>query len=876
MQNIIIWWFILQCFSLAGFPLVYHLFKWLPDRGYAFAKAFGLLSISYILWLGATLNLLRNNKGGILLATSVMICLSIWVYFTRIAPRHEASKKPAAPFWMFIRMRKNYMIMTEILFIVSFCAWSILRACTTEKIMPSGGEKFMEIAFLNGILNSPQFPPIDPWLSGYAISYYYFGYIMMAILTMLSNVASGVGFELYNALLFALTVTGAFGIVYNMIASCEIADTSQLQKSPADRQSIGYGLLGSIFVVILGNLEGVFEALYTKGALPNRFWQWIDIPDLTEHATITGSWYPGHTWWWWRASRIIQERDLLGQSIDLRPITEFPFFSFLLGDNHPHVLALPFTLLAMALSLNLLNSRIVLNPADEQEKQWWDFNDILPGKWLSFILYAVILGALGFLNTWDFPIHLGIAVLAYGIGNFYVTGYISARHVLQSVMLGGCLLIAAMLAYVFFYISFSSQAGGLLPHLLLPTRLPQYLMMFGPFIFIMAFYLIVQIYDRKWPVPRNMIFRLVGRWWRLVIFCGIGLFLLSITVLLYHDAGRQLFQQMTGNITISQRLGIMPMARIRDPWLFLTLTGLIALVLVNINLDTSTSNKTNMYEKSDIPFRRLMGGNLFTLLLIFVGLALTLSVEFVYIKDNFGVRMNTVFKFYYQAWVMFACASAYSVWWMMNNAKSVLSATGRWMFLIGASILVGAGMAYPMLASYSRTHGFQNDPNLNGAIHIARENPDDWAAIEWLRNRTQMWPPLIILEAPGKSYNYEGRISAFTGLPAVLGWSLHEGQWRGNYDEQSRREPDIAEIYRAHEGKKALELLHKWQVNYVIVGPPERRYIEQLCRGPDGTDRFCVPEKALDKFDALLEPVFTQGQTTIYRVPAELAKSDAR
>jgi uncharacterized membrane protein len=136
-----------------------------------------------------------------------------------------------------------------------------------------------------------------------------------------------------------------------------------------------------------------------------------------------------------------------------------------------------------------------------------------------------------------------------------------------------------------------------------------------------------------------------------------------------------------------------------------------------------------------------------------------------------------------------------------------------------------------------------------------------WAAIEWLQANAPGVP--VILEAPGRSYNYEGRISAFTGFPAVLGWSLHEGQWRGNYTEQGKREPDIATIYTTHDGQQALGLLHRWKVDYVIVGATERRYVEQLCSAPD---RHCRPAEALKKFDALLKPVFKQGRTTIYQV----------
>jgi uncharacterized membrane protein len=156
---------------------------------------------------------------------------------------------------------------------------------------------------------------------------------------------------------------------------------------------------------------------------------------------------------------------------------------------------------------------------------------------------------------------------------------------------------------------------------------------------------------------------------------------------------------------------------------------------------------------------------------------------------------------------------------------------------------------------------------------VAQNNPDDWAAIQWLNGNARAGVPEesvpVILEAPsvppsGGSYTYDGRISAFTGFPAVLGWSVHESQWRGNYDEQGKREPDIASIYTTADGQIALDLLHKWGVNYVILGSPEISYIQRQCSQPE---RGCNLSTALHKFDQVLVPVFTQGNMTVYKVP---------
>jgi YYY domain-containing protein len=864
--HIFTWWLILQVLGWAALPLAYQLFKWLPGRGYAFARPLGLLLVSYTFWILTSFGVLHNTWAGIVFTILVVAAVGGWFYAQGKRDDEGQDREADLPLLTFLRQHKGLVLAVEILFAVAFCVWATLRAYTPAKIMSSGGEKFMEIAFLNAILNSSNFPPLDPWLSGFAISYYYFGYVMMALLTRLSGAPSGIGFELYDALLFALTVIGAFGIVYNLVAGNRSLKAGSERPLSGHQQPVFYGLLGSLFVAVMGNLEGLLEALYAKGVMPRTLWNWIDIPGLIEDDRVTGSWYPGHTWWWWRASRVLRDRDFLGQPMPVQPIDEFPFFSFLLGDNHPHVMALPFVLLALALSLDLLYRQRVANVERKHRGPWWNpIATCLNGDWALFIPYALILGALGFLNTWDFPIYLGLTILAYGVGCYAATGQMNRELIRRTVTLGVGLLLVGVFLYLPFYIGFSSQAGGVLPYLLPPTRLPQYLVMFGPYVFIVAWFLIAQLSILAKQESKGTLLRSVMQWWGVVMLAPFAVLALTMVPIFLTNQGRQFVHEVVTNPDVQRVLGSMGigavvgasfMSRLRNPWLFLILSFLIALTVV-ITLRHGRLRTQRKKPEAYCP----SASDLFVTVLVFTGLVLTFSVEFIYLRDSFGVRMNTIFKFYYQGWLMLGCASAYGVWWMVHGREQAAGGAGRHVFLIGMGILVAAGMVYPLMAGYSRVEGFQHDPDLDGSVNVARNNPDDWAAIEWLRANAPGVP--VILEAPGRSYNYEGRISAFTGFPAVLGWSLHEGQWRGNHIEQSKREPDIATIYTTHDGQQALGLLHRWKVDYVIVGATERHYVEQLCSDPD---HHCRPAEALKKFDALLKPVFKQGRTTIYQV----------
>ena len=265
-------------------------------------------------------------------------------------------------------VKKNWrLILTaEIVFFVLFAVWTIVRAANPDAAYT---EKPMELAFINSILKSTSFPPRDPWLSGYAISYYYFGYVIVSMLIRVTGVASSVAFNLSSSLWFALTGTAAYGIVHDLLKawrdSRAIGD--QVDKSDGKGALARFGgLLGPFFLLIIGNLEGLFELLYVRrafwkvgadGALTSRFWNWLGILELNTAPTAPIAWIPNRSngWLWWRGSRVIQDLSISGGNIEV--IDEFPFFTYLISDLHPHLLAMPFCLLAMALALNVFLSR---------------------------------------------------------------------------------------------------------------------------------------------------------------------------------------------------------------------------------------------------------------------------------------------------------------------------------------------------------------------------------------------------------------------------------------------------------------------------------------------------------------------------------------
>src|SRR3990172_839810 len=212
-------------------------------------------------------------------------------------------------------------------------------------------------------------------LSGSGVSYYYFGYVSQAMLGKLAAVPTSVAYNLGLAGTAALAATAAFGLAYNLVS---------LGRRVGATLALAVGGAGALLLTVLGNLEGVLEFAAANGVGSAAFFRSLGIKGL-EAANESATWYPTEQssfWWWWRATRI---------SPDGSSITEFPFFSFLLGDLHPHVMAIPFVLTVIGLGLVLWRSESPLS-----------FN-----AWrrqpAALLVVAVMLGGLGFLNTWDLP-----------------------------------------------------------------------------------------------------------------------------------------------------------------------------------------------------------------------------------------------------------------------------------------------------------------------------------------------------------------------------------------------------------------------------------------------------------------------------------------
>jgi len=246
--------------------------------------------------------------------------------------------------------------------------------------------------------------------------------VLVAQIIRLTGVTAGVGYNLAGALWFALTAIGAFGIVSNLIYGQRKENGLQGQR---EGFSLG-GLLGPFFVLIVSNLEGLLESLHSAGlfwtksadgTLQSKLWSWLGIMDLNQPPSTPFSFVPTRWMWWWRASRVVGQSDLAGNSKEI--IDEFPFFSYLLADLHPHVLAMPFVMLAIGLTYNFYLSIQEIDLSQFRIRNWIK----TPDFWLT----AIIFGSFGFLNTWNFPIYIAFFSAAFALARYEQMGKFPSR-----------------------------------------------------------------------------------------------------------------------------------------------------------------------------------------------------------------------------------------------------------------------------------------------------------------------------------------------------------------------------------------------------------------------------------------------------------------
>ncbi len=903
-------WALVEVLGLLCLPLTITVFHNLPDRGWAFSKAIGIALLAFCVWL--PLMYVQVLPFSQLFIAVVLCILCAFSIFGFIRVRRALVE--------LVRAHLFYIVVCEAIFLgmVFLLGWIRSYGPNIQNF-----EMFMDEGFLAAIMRSPHFPPNDMWLSGYSINYYYYAHLTIAILAKLLGQSPSIAFNTGICIFFGLTAVNLFGITSNIVSWARYQRRKKVTVSATS--------VGRFWSTILrrrtadisqhhddsDQADTVFPSL--NGAIPFGLLT-ILMGEVLGNLASTQQWWRAHDdlppQFWFDTTRIID-----------KTINEFPAFSFLLSCFHAHVLALAFTIVAIALAFNLF----LEYGGDGKGRGLRVFGS---GWRLPFNLgvTALILGGLFTMNGWDFPTYLTLTCICIGLQQWMA--YQSRFRI--DLVLDVFTIVAALTALSFFlyapfYLSFVSPSQGIgIVSAADRSAIRDEVLIYGLFVFIYVSLLVVNLVR-----PRLIAKTYSGKQSLVADSSKSDLMNLPqmdqenmqvshMSGILTTASGSHRaapIQQLEGG-TVSRNVVSVPLMGTQSsadqPWEedtaaldvvaaplagtenqppdtrppthrrfalpdWLDLRVISVVVILGIALLAFAIMKNGLtfavaftiaalgaalalYHLHDRP-------RAFTLLLGALAFGLVAMTEIVFLKDVFAgnfPRMNTVFKFYFQAWALLSITCGAALYFIYEGFQSAVRGNGwqRWVGrggqVIWSAALLGfflAGMVYPIVGSYQRTnHYMQRTNSLDGLNYLQSYDPGDYAAIRWLNNHVQ--GSSIIVEAfnpQGGDYSDYGRISAFTGLPTLMGWAGHEYQWRVNWLNDAynaadfyHRGADINAIYTNTNPDTVLSLMSRYNARYLYVGSLEKT---------------TYPQANLNRFSGFMQTVYSANGVTIYRVP---------
>lgn len=896
-------WALVEVLGIICLPLTFTIFKNLPDRGWAFTKVVGIALLAFCVWLPLmTLQFLPFSQlfiAGVLLiilAFNVIGYARVWKSILQL-----------------IRTHLIYIIACELVFLGMIFLLGWIRSYGPNI---QGFEMYMDEGFLASIMRSPHFPPSDMWLSGYAINYYYYAHYVIAMLAKLIGQSPSIAFNTGICTYYGLTAVNIFGVTCNIVAWAMhrrhrnesprtgrarpffFARRENTTRSlvPPLAKAMPFGVLSLLMGEVLGNLASTQSWFQQHGDLP--YYYWFNVSRVVD--------YP-------------------------KTINEFPAFSFLLSCFHAHVLTLAFTILAVAVIFNIFLEQGNGDDAKGMRvfgRGWrlpinlgfmalvlgglftmngWDLPTYLGmaivcvalQQWMAYRRFCLELVLDVFTNCASLvalsfflyaPFYLNFISPSQGIG---IVNAVDRSKISEEMLIYGTFMfifVSFLLINLFRDRAAANAASAIDPgagpvHANAPENPSNShgLRGFGTIVAGTAKTnskeLAVTVASSAQTQPRQQ-------------FASVPHTSIEPQAEFNSDEDEESALEISRLDTqfpaaIPPDEDLQPSRQTKDSrlrlpaWLPIPILGQVLILVVALLMLVVMKNSlwfvvTFVITALGVELTLL---NLhdrpraFTLLLGTVAFALVALTEVVYLRDVFSgsfPRMNTVFKFYFQAWALLSITSGAGLYFIFESFQMAppLSGINLWMRRCGwglwslmCLLLLLAGAIYPIVGAYQRTNEFmQRSNSLDGFAYMQSYNPGDYEAINWLNSHVQGNP--VIVEAYGANggdYSDYARVSSFTGLPTLMGWLGHEYQWRVNWLNNSNyaadfyhRGADINTIYTSTDSHVVLGLLAHYQVKYLYVGSLE---ISTYA----GSD--------LNRFRQFMPIVYSADGVTIYQVP---------
>jgi len=806
------WWAALLVFGIGAFPVTAWLFSSFRGKGYGFAKAAGILAVSFVLWTLCYLQVTRFTRVWIIIFLIVLFGVSWGIPRTRKAAIAALSSK--TDIWQ--------ITFEECLFVLALLAWCFLKGIRPEI---NGEEKFMDFAFLNSLVRTDVLPCVDPWMAGSSINYYYYGQYIYALLTKLTGIGTGIAYNLSICTTFALAFTMSFSL-----GSLFFDGAIKKGLRAPTAFHVAAGLLSAFAVTVFGNSHAFF---YDENSIGNSF-----LGVFTKMGVTVGRtdkfYYPdstrfiGHN----PDSQVWDDTKTVLLHKGDYTIHEFPCYSYLLGDLHAHVVGLMIVMLIIAVLFSLyMNARhpsgdemlLLTFPASSGpihllKRITYELKNLLKPE---IVTAGILLGIATMCNYWDFLIYFIVGCMTLLIYNIKTSRHFGSLAGMPFFLTEAAMILICYLKYskyafthvgVQMIIFLICLAGtSILPSAITRTGLGMSFLFTAASICSLAF-------NSRFVMIANSLAKTVDHSsvYQFLIVWGVHLIFAVLLII----------------VALSSQRDAHAVFRLRS------------------DVDYIPENAAARFLSKMNPADIFMSG------LAVVSFMLLAAPEIFYVRDIYGgsyKRSNTMFKFTFEAFVLLSLILAYSFFrFLCIRRKKKNHFVGVIIGSLILTLLICIPMRYPLVAIEQRTGDIkiENYQGLDGTTALeTRDSPQLTggagdiaayaAAIDWLNANVTGTP--FICEAYGNSYTDNCVVSSYTGLPTIIGWQTHEWLWRfqGVVNTQGElisdpskpdifadiltpRQTDVRSIYTGTDAIAIRSLLKKYNVTYLIVGDLER------------------------------------------------------
>jgi len=813
-----IWWaLVLLGFGLVTLPLAAKLWERFSSGGFFLSQPMGLIFTCFVLWTLTHLNLFRINRLCIVLSALIV---GVLCYAPKTL-RNTLIRKLNSKGYV------EAVVVEETAFLTVF-----VLMCYFKGFFPdiNGQEKFMDYGFIMAMTRNEKLPALDMWLSGHSINYYYFGQYIWAVFIKCCSVETGIGYTLAMCSATAIPFGMSFSIGKFLIEAAS-------EKGFIDNKIIKYvaGLLTGCAVSIWGNSHSFY---YDQDSLGNSLLNIFRSMGIDVGRT-TDFFYPDST-------RYIGWNPEVTANGGDYTIEEFPFYSYLVGDLHAHVISMMIVLLISAIVLSMVCSAEL--PSHKERTVRHGLDNIAAGKnggrlliefessvTLELILCAILLGCAQMTNYWDFLIYFVFCSMGFLVFNIM-------RSPKFTTVIGAAVFVVNVLGILIIYLSqgsnpavlFALEAVLMIASFLFCVASPGALARTSfhmSFLFTFAS-LAAMTFNLNFDMISNSLGAVKNRssLYQLFILWGTHVFI-SVFFMVVVFASKN--YRYVSNFKSKKKAH----ANRLSP-----------------ELNSNESSFTNPVQKF-FGERNLI--DIYVCGMTIVGIMLLIAPEIFYVRDIYTggyLRSNTMFKFTFAGFIILSITMIYAIIWLLwfVNKKGRYS-TVFFAFALVFSLMLTVPAHYTYLSLKQRSGELtrSNYKTLDGTAYIrdyASNRVTDYysgnltsykACIDWFNTSVKDSP--VICEAYGDSYTDNCIVSAYTGLPTVFGWQTHEWLWRyhGIVDKEtdtlisdpekdvwqlyiSPRHADIDTIYLCADAAQVQELINKYRIEYIIIGDMER------------------------------------------------------